>query len=162
MTKIFWIILLSAVGTQCLFAQKKEAKEKICIGGEELAVFEKVGVTNFQNETSSPMIPDADYLKKKFPDIADETIADYRVKNERTVLLRCLERREGKPKKLKRSSAALTQLTFSRVGFNAAKTEALVYNGFSAPGNYCGYDFILLRKKSEIWEIIERINVIIC
>jgi hypothetical protein len=162
MKKIFTAIFLIFVGGGFLFAQKKSEKEKICISEEELAVYKIIGVGNFQNETSRYSISDSDYMKRKFPNISPETVADYQAKNEKSQLLRCLDRKEGKAKKLKRSAAGIESVSFSRIGFNLAKTEALVYTGYESAGNDCGYYFILLRKNNEIWEIIERVNNIIC
>jgi hypothetical protein len=162
MKKILTTIVLIFAAGSFLAAQKKIKPEKLCISDEEFAVYKVLGVGNFQNETSRYTSPDLDYLKTKLPDISPETLADFQAKNDKTYLLRCLDRTGGKPKKLKRSWGGITSISFSRIGFNTAKTEALVYSGFSTAGNYCGIDLVWLKKKNDRWEIIERVNLIIC
>jgi hypothetical protein len=44
-------------------------------------------------------------------------------------------------------------LTFSRVGFNADKTQALVYKGFSCGGLCGGGGYTLLTKKKGVWVV---------
>ncbi|HEY0322992.1 MAG TPA: hypothetical protein VGC66_18700 [Pyrinomonadaceae bacterium] len=44
-------------------------------------------------------------------------------------------------------------LTLSRVGFNADKTQALVYKGWSCGGLCGGGAYILLRKKNGVWVV---------
>ncbi len=51
MKKTGLTIFLIFVGCVFVFPQKKNEKEKLCIGEEEFAVYKLAAVGNFQNET---------------------------------------------------------------------------------------------------------------
>jgi hypothetical protein len=51
------------------------------------------------------------------------------------------------------------RIDLSRVGFNSAKTEALVYTESSCGVRCGGGDFFLLRKKDGAWVVVAQINL---
>ncbi len=113
-------------------------------------------------------------LKKSAPELQPETINDLLVKSNAVTLL---ERKfnikikyalvsneeldalfkedvgggwEAFHKKFPKSSGILT---LSRVGFNADKTQALVYKGWSCGGLCGGGGYTLLKKKKGVWVV---------
>lgn len=140
--------------------QHKEKPAKICIDENEFEIYRQVGIDNFLNETEE--YPDLDYLKKEVPEISTETIADFKEKNSKRYLLNCLNKNDGKTKKLKKIYRTTVSVGFSRIGFDKSFTQALVYSGFSAPGNYCGSEFVFLKRINERWQVEKRLQIVIC
>jgi len=152
-------VLLLFVGLDSL-AHDKVKPPKVCITQDENEIYETIGVGNFQEETAIDRLKDFSVVE--LGDVLPETLANYRERNDRAYSLRCVERPGGKPAKLRRSPGANASSTFSMIGFDHARTEALVYHYSQAVGNYCRGDFILLRKKSEGWEVVKRVMTVIC
>jgi hypothetical protein len=150
-----FLILLASLNC---FAQQKA--EKSCITAEEYEIYNLVGVVNFQNETNT--YPFSDYVETGLQNISPETIADFKEKNSRKYLLRCVNRADGKTGKLRKSTGGNASTSFSRIGFSRDGKEALVYNYWQAVGNYCGGEFVLLRKNANKWEVVRRVSSVIC
>ena len=152
------LLILSAV-LNCS-AQKKVEKLKVCITEQEYEIYKTVGVWNFQNETHT--YPLSDYVLSELNDISPETAADFKEKNSRAYLLRCVNRTDGKTAKLRKSKGGNASTSFSRIGFNHDGSEALVYDYWQAVGNYCGGEFVLLRKNADKWEVVRKVMSVIC
>lgn len=148
------------VCTLNVFAQGKDKKEKICITEQECAVYEVVGVRNYQNETDR--YPFSEYVKGLLPNISSEVIADFNEKNSKTYLLRCVLNNNQKKKKLKTFYGTTANQSFSRVGLNKDETEALVLMSWSGIGNTCESDFFHLKKENDKWKIVNKVMVVIC
>ena len=140
------------------FAQKKA--EKICITEQEYEIYHVVGVGNYRNETTT--YPLSDYVETELQNISPETITDFKGKNSRTYQLRCVSRADGKTANLRKSAGGNASISFSRIGFSRDGREALVYNYWQAVGNYCGGEFVLLRKNGDKWEVVKRVSSVIC
>lgn len=143
-----------------LIARDKDKQEKICITEQEFAVYHAVGVENYESETQA--YPFFDGAERLFPNISPDLVADYRDKNSKSYLLRCLLRKDLKKKDLKRSYGGTSTTGFSRIGFNRGETEALVYSSWSGIGNTCESDFYLLRKENDVWKIVKKATMVIC
>ena len=154
---ILMSLLILFHGLNC-FAQKRA--EKICITELEYEIYNAVGVVNYQNETTT--YPLSDYVETELQNISPETIADFKEKNSRMYLLRCVNRTDGKTTKLRKSTGGNASTSFSRIGFSRDGKEALVYNYWQAVGNYCGGEFVLLRKNANKWEVVKRVSSVIC
>jgi hypothetical protein len=139
--------------------QKKPEILKICITEREYEVYEVVGVGNYQNETSGDL---SEHLVAQLGSISSETVADFKEKNARAYLLRCVDKPGRKTAKLRKSTGGNGSTSFSRIGFNRDGSEALLYRYFEALGNYCGGEFVLLRKKADTWEVIKKVTTVIC
>jgi hypothetical protein len=131
----------------------------LCITEREYEVYEVVGVGNYQNATTNGF---SEYVEGELRDISPETIADYKEKNSQPYLLRCVNRANGKTDKLRKSTGGNASTSFSRIGFSHDGNEALVYHYWEAAGNYCGGEFVVLRKNASKWEIIKRVGTVIC
>src|SRR3712207_1880467 len=143
------LLILSAI-LNCS-AQKKSETPKICITEQEYEIYKTVGVGNFQNETHT--YPLSDHVMSELNDISSETVADFKEKNSRAYLLRCVNSPDGKTARLRKSKGGNASTSFSRIGFNRDGSEALVYDYWQAVGNYCGGEFVLLRKNVGKWEV---------
>jgi hypothetical protein len=154
---ILTTLLILSYGLPCC-AQKKV--EKICITEQEYEVYNAVGVENYQNETSYSRL--SEYVETKLQNISPETIADYKEKNSRTYLLRCLNRTDGKTAKLRKSTVGNASASFSRIGFSRDGKEAVLYHYWQAVGNYCQGEFVLLRKNVNKWEVVRQVTTVIC
>ena len=152
--------LLAAVFGQVCFAQAKSGKARVCITEAEYEVYSAAGVGNFQNATVPGGLSEG--VAAELPDVSPETVADFREKNRESYLLRCLNKADGKTAKLRKSSGGNASTSFSRVGFGRGGEEALVYDSWSAVGNYCGAEFVLLRKRAGRWEVVKRVTTYIC
>ena len=141
-------------------AQKKAEKLKICITEQEYEIYNLVGVGNYQNETHT--FPLSDYVEAELHEVSPETVADFKEKNSRAYLLRCVEKPGGKQAKLRKSTGGNASTSFSRIGFSHDGTEALVYHYWQAVGNYCGGEFVLLRRGANKWEVVKRVSSVIC
>jgi hypothetical protein len=156
-------VILSGLLILCFYldcpGQKKPKPSETCISERENDVYELVGVGNYQNETSGYL---SGQLVAQLGDISPETVADFNDKNARTYLLRCVDKLGGKTVKLRRSTGGNASTSFSRIGFNRDGSEALVYHYWEAVGNYCGGEFVLLRRKADKWEIVKKVMTVIC
>ena len=76
--------------------------------------------------------------------------------------MRCVDRTEGKPAKLRKSAGGNASESFSRIGFADNGKEALVYHYWEAVGNYCKGEMVLLRQKADKWEIVKQVTTVIC
>lgn len=152
----YFLILFASLNC---FAQKEKA-EKICITELEYEIYNLVGVGNYQNETTANRLSENAQLG--FQNISPETIADFNEKNNKTYLLRCLNKSEGKTAKLRKSTGGNADSMFSRIGFSQDGKEALVYHYWQAVGNYCGGEFVLLRRNANKWEIVKKVTTVIC
>jgi hypothetical protein len=161
MRKLVFTGLLIVFGSNC-FAQKKAEKPKLCITQEEYEIYNVVGVANFQNETYADAAPMLAYFENNFQNISPETVADFREKNNHTYLLRCVNRADGKMDKLRKSTGGNASTSFSRIGFSRDGKEALVHHYWEAVGNYCGGEFVLLRKNVNKWDVVKRVSTVIC
>ncbi len=94
---IFFLVVVCGFSP---FAQDKNKKEKICITGQEYEVYDVLGIGNYQNETFTE--PFSEYLESQFPNISSAVVADFKEKNSRTYLLRCVLKKDQDKKKLKR------------------------------------------------------------
>ena len=141
-------------------AQKGAEQLKICITEQEHEIYKLVGVGNFQNATHT--YPLKEYVEAQLREVSRETVADFKEKNGRAYLLRCVDKPGGKPAKLRKSTGGNASASFSRIGFGHDGTEALVYNYWQAVGNYCGGEFVLLRKSAGKWEVVQRVSTVIC
>jgi hypothetical protein len=160
MKKLISICFVLAV---CDFnlAQEKNQREKICISEQEYAVYEVIGIRIYQNGTDQ--YPFSEVAESQFLNVSADVIADYKEKNSKSYLLRCvLKKDQLKNKKLKTYSGAASDLSFSRIGFNKDETEALVYMGWSGIGNTCETDFYHLRKENDQWKIVKKVIMVIC
>lgn len=153
------ILMLPFASLQCP-AQKKAERQKICITEEEQEIYRVSGVTNFQEETIVGGL--FEQAEAGLPGVAPETLASYRERNGSAYLLRCVDRPGGRTAKLKKYSGGNASTYFSRIGFGREGKEALVYSAWAAVGNYCGAEFILLRKNADKWEIVKRLMTHIC
>lgn len=160
MKKLPSILFLVIVCSLSLFAQDKTKKEKICITEQEYEVYELLGIGNYKSETTS--YPFSEHVEIQLPNISSGVVADYKEKNSRPYLLRCILRKDQKKKKLKTFYGTTTDVGFSRVGFNKDETEALVYFSWSSPGNNCGTQFVYLNKEHDKWKIVKRVTMVIC
>jgi hypothetical protein len=142
-----------------LFAENKVKKEKLSITEEEFAIYEVVGVQNYENETSN--YPFSEANQPGFPGISSEVATDYRERNSKAYFLRWVLRR-GQKKELPKSWGGTLEVDFSRIGFNKNKTEALVYVGWSGIGNTCESDFVHLKKENDRWTVVRKVMVVIC
>jgi len=143
-----------------LLAQDKNTKEKICITEQEYDVYQVAGVGNFRNETIA--YPFSEDVESQFAGISPGAVVDFRERNSKTYLLRCVLRRDQKKKKLKTFTETTSTLSFSRIGFNNGETEALVYVAWSGVGNTCGAEFFRLKKENNKWSIVKRVMTVIC
>ena len=159
--KLAWIILVTAICASNLFAQKKEKPEKICITPPEAEVYEVIGVGNYHSQTSSfPFVEQA--RLGFFPKISPEVVTDFNQKNARAYRLRCVLRNDGRKKNLTSYEPTTGTQEFSRIGFNKAETEALVYMGWSGIGNTCESDYFFLRKENGKWLVVKKVMMVIC
>jgi len=159
MKKLVLLILLLTICSPGVFADNKPRKEKLTITEEEYAIYEVVGVRNYENETTN--YPFRDYGQTLFPNISPEIVTDYAEKNSKTYLLRWVLRKDQK-KKLPKSFGGSLTIGFSRIGFNKAETEAVVYVGWSGVGNTCESDFYHLKKENDKWTVVKKVMVVIC
>ncbi|MEP6911598.1 MAG: hypothetical protein ABI923_02520 [bacterium] len=128
---------------------------------QEYAVYEVIGIGNYQNETQNYPFSERD--ETQFLNISSEVVADCKEKNSKTYLLRCvLKKDQLKKKKLKTYYGTTSDMSFSRIGFNKDETEALVYMGWSGIGNTCETDFYHLRKENDQWKIVKKVMMVIC
>ncbi|HEX8294013.1 MAG TPA: hypothetical protein VF570_19820 [Pyrinomonadaceae bacterium] len=141
-------------------AQKKAEKLTVCITEQEYEIYQTVGVGNFQNETHT--YPLSENVVSELSGISPETVADFKERNSRAYLLRCVNRPDGKTAKLRKSRGGNASSSFSRIGFDREGNEALVYDYWQAVGNYCGGEFVLLRKKAGKWEVVKKVSTVIC
>jgi hypothetical protein len=151
-------LLILFAGLNC-FAQK-EKTEKVCITDQEYEIYNVVGVGNYQNETFTQRL--SEYAVTELQNISPEIIADFNTKNSRKYLLRCLNKTDGKTAKLRKSKGGNASTSFSRIGLSRDGTEALVYHYWEAVGNYCGGEFVLLRKSANKWEVVKKVTTVIC
>jgi hypothetical protein len=143
-----------------LLGQDKDKREKICISEQEYLVYEVIGVGNYQSATTS--YP-TEYVESQLPNLSSGVVADFKEKNSKTYFLRCvLKNDQLKKKKLKTYYGTSSDKSFSRIGFNKAETEALVYMGWSGIGNTCETDFYHLRKENDQWKIVKKVMMVIC
>jgi hypothetical protein len=149
------LILFS--GLNC-FAQKKA--EKTCITEQEYEIYNASGIGNYQNETTAERF--SEYVETELQNISPETVADFKEKNSKTYLLRCVNRADGRMAKLRKSIGRNASTSFSRIGFSRDGKEALVYHYWEAIGNYCGGEFVLLRKNDNKWEAVKKVTTVIC
>jgi hypothetical protein len=158
--KLISICFLVTVCSLNLLAHDKNKKEKICISEQEFAVYEVIGIRIYQNETDQ--YPFSEGAESQFLNISSEVIADYKEKNSKTYLLRCVLKKDQLKKKLETYSGRSSDMSFSRIGFNKDETEALVYMGWSGIGNTCETDFYHLRKENDKWKIVKKAIMVIC
>lgn len=159
MKKSILTMLLIMISGLNLFAQKKAEKLKVCITEEEYEIYKLIGVVNYQNETSG-VVPSSTFIDTELPGISPETVTDFKEKNSKVYLLRCLNKTDGKEKGLPRSYG--NDASFSRIGFSRDGKEALVHHSWSAIGNQCWSGYYLLRRNVEKWEIVKRATMVIC
>ena len=119
-----------------------------------------IGVGNYQDETYTQWF--SDYAETELQNISPETIADFKEKNIRKYLLRCVNRTEGKTAKLRKFTGGNASESFSRIGFSSNGKEALVYHYWQAVGNYCKGEFVLLRQNADKWEVVKKVTAVIC
>ena len=156
---ILTALLILSPGLAC-FAQKKAEKLKICITEQEYEIYNVIGIGNYQNETHS--YPLTDHFVAQLRDASPETVADFKDKNSGEYLLRCVDKPDGKTAKLRKSKGGNASTSFSRIGFSHDGSEALVYHYWQAVGNYCGGEFVLLRKNAGKWEVVKKVMSVIC
>jgi hypothetical protein len=70
--------------------------------------------------------------------------------------------KNNQKKKLNRSQGPVSSTSLSRIGFNKDETEALVYRYWEAAGDYCGGEFVHLRKANNKWTVVKTLNTVIC
>lgn len=154
------LVLIALLITVCtnVIADDKSKKEKICITEQEFEVYEAVGILNYYKETSN--YPFSESVETQMPNASPDVVADYKDKNSKSYLLRCVLRRDLKKKKLQASVGGTW--SFSRIGFNRGETEALIYASWEGRGNMCGSDFYYLRKENNQWKILKKVMMVIC
>jgi hypothetical protein len=159
MKKLVSIVLFLTICSSGFFAENKVKKEKVTITEEEYAIYEVVGVRNYENETTN--YPFRDDNQTGFPNLSAEVVTDYTERNSNTYFLRWVQRKDQK-KKLPKSWGGTLTVGFSRIGFNKDESEALVYVGWSGIGNTCESDFIHLKKQDGRWAVVKKVMVLIC
>ncbi len=152
-----FLVLLSGISA---FSQSTPEKIRTCVSEQEYEIYGKIGIGNFENATLTELV--TPYVIENLAGMSPETVADFSQKNSMTYRLRCINKSDGKEKSLKRYYRVASTVNFSRIGFNKEENEALVYFSWSNFGNTCQSEFILLRRLSDKWEIIDRVTTVIC
>jgi hypothetical protein len=160
MKRLILVSLLLLCAVLNCSAQKKAEKLTVCITEQEYEIYQTVGVGNFQNETHT--YPLSENVVSELSGISPETVEDFKERNSQAYLLRCVNRPDGKTAKLRKSRGGNGSTSFSRIGFDREGSEALVYDYWQAVGNYCGGEFVLLRKKAGKWEVVKKVSTVIC
>jgi|GEM_PF-5820638 len=140
------------------FARQKVDTLPACISELEYEIYNTVGIANFQNATRAE--PVSDYVQAELKGLSSETVADFRQKNRNSYLLSCLNREAGKTTQLPQSTNENVSISFSRIGFNRDKNEALLY--ILQSGNHCEAQFLLLKKNVGTWKVVKRVTTLLC